>query len=318
MTGTIIGQILGVGFACGLNLYLTVASLGILSRTGLITLPHGLQGLEGGIVIGSAAVMFLIEAVIDKVHHADSIWDAIHTFVRPPAAALLAIGVLWAQPTALVALGAVLAFGAALAIHGTKAGLRLARNASLRSGSAWISLGEDLLAFAFATAAFLQPRTSLIAGVAVLAALLLVGPRYWRASRLGFRCVDAWLRSLFKPGRWREGDEIPRRARSLLGPPPLGSAPPRATRAALHGLRSAGAYRNGWLVLAPEGPTFIYATLFGSRRVDLPAPRTIETTGGPWADTIHVHSAETDYRLFILKDGPAPDVAITHLYAAAA
>lgn len=314
MTSVLLGQIFGIALASGLNLYLTVVALGVFSRVGVIDLPHGLQGLEGTIVLGSALLLYIIEAVVDKIRHIDSLWDTIHTFIRPPAAALLTVGALWNRPDSLMVLGAGLAVVVALAAHVTKAGLRLTFNVTLRKGQGWISAGEDLLALAFAVIAFLDPDLALLAGATVLAILLLLGPRYWRAFHLGLRCLRAAFRALFTPGRWREGDEIPSRVRSHLDPTPLGAAPPRGTRAALDGLAGVGAFRNGWLVVTGEGLAFVYGTLFGGRRVDLPAPPDIQVTEGVWADIMGVgRGPEPDYHLFLLKDGPPLDLAVTQL-----
>lgn len=317
MTPLLIGQILGISFACGLNLYLTVAAIGLLSRFGLIqTLPPGLHGLEGWILIVSAGLLYLVEAVIDKVRHADSLWDAIHTFIRPPAAALLAVGLVWGGSPLLVVAAAAIALFTALTAHGTKAGLRLALNTGMpqRDRRAWLSAAEDLLAIAFATMALLDPYLALISTGTILVLLLLVGPRYWRAFRLGTRSLGAWLRTLFAPARWREVGEIPRPVRARLDPVALGTAPPRGTRAALHGLAGAGPYRNGWLIITATGPLFIYRTLFGYRTTALPLPRAVEVDHGVWADTVHVEAeGEVRYRLYLLKDGPSADLVTEDL-----
>ncbi len=314
MTVLLIGQILGVSFACGLNLYLTVAALGLLSRFDIITsLPPGLHGLEGVLVIISAALLYLIEAVVDKIRHADSLWDTVHTFIRPPAAALLAVGALWGEETSLVLAAATMAFVVALIAHGTKAGLRLSLNAGQAGGQAWVSIGEDILALAFATMAFLDPTLALIGTAAILVILILVGPRYWRAFRLGLRAMAAWYRTLFSPARWREGAELPARIRRQLDPTPLGAAPPRGARACLHGFPGAGAYRNGWVVVSNGDPVFLYRTLLGHRLIDLPAPRLLSVDPGVWADIIHIDTHDIRYQLYLLKDGPTVDMAVPHL-----
>lgn len=306
------GQIAGVAFACGLNLYATVAVLGILSRIGLLQgLPPGLQGLEGAIVIASALVLYLIEAVVDKIHHADSLWDAVHTFVRPPAAALLAVGALWGRPTPLVIAGAALAFGVALAAHGSKAGLRLALNATMHTrAQTWISGAEDILAVAVAVCAFLLPVPTLAVVGAAVAVSLLLGPRLWRAFYMGLRCLAAWIRSIFELSAWKDAGQLPEHVHLLLGETPMGMAPPRGARAALHGLPQAGSFRNGWLVLAAHGPLFIFRTLTGVRSVQLPHPVDVHGETGVWAHRLHVRAGpDTEYTIFMLKDGPGMEVA---------
>lgn len=320
MSLVLAGQLAGLAFACGLNLYLTVATLGILFRLGLTPqLPTGLEGLGGWIVIGSAVGLYLVEAVIDKVHHADSIWDMVHTVIRPVGAALLAVAVLWAEPAGVMALGAALAFFVALTVHGTKAGARMALNTTMHTRwQTWISVAEDATAAAVAVLALRFPTYSLIGVAAALLVAALFGPRLWGAFRVGNRATAAWLRAIFRPNGWRELDEMPRWTRPLLDDTPLGAAPPRGTRAALHGLKGAGAFRNGWLVLTVHGPVFVYRTIFGARRIPLPEPHSIEHEPGIWTAILHVRDDDdTAYTLFLLKDGPEIELAIQHLSTAA-
>src|SRR5262249_53785283 len=83
---------LGSSWAAGINLYITVLLLGLLNRFDIITLPQGLQGLSHTWVLATAGFLTLIEFVMDKIPYVDSTWDAIHTFIRIPAGALLAAG----------------------------------------------------------------------------------------------------------------------------------------------------------------------------------------------------------------------------------
>src|SRR2546429_5837307 len=85
-----LGLALGAGFSSGLNLYATVATLGLLQHFGVLHLPPGLQPLAHPWVLGIAIALYLLEFVADKIPYFDTVWDAVHTFIRPPAAALLA------------------------------------------------------------------------------------------------------------------------------------------------------------------------------------------------------------------------------------
>jgi len=85
-----LGLALGAGFSSGLNLYATIATLGLLQRFGVLHLPPKLQVLSHPWVLGVATALYLIEFFADKIPYLDTAWDAIHTFIRPPAAALLA------------------------------------------------------------------------------------------------------------------------------------------------------------------------------------------------------------------------------------
>jgi hypothetical protein len=94
---------------------------------------------------------------------------------------------------------------------------------------------------------------------------------------------------------------------------PLGAAPPKVARASIDGLPGIGSFRNGWLVLTADGPVFLYRTLFGSRRTDLPIPHSIETDGGLWAHTLDIDSDGAAYTLYLLRDGPAIELAVRNL-----
>src|SRR5205085_11803674 len=85
----IIGIVVVASFAAGLDLYATVATLGILGRTNFLQLPPTLHVLTEWWVIGIAAVLFVVEFVADKIPAFDLLWNAMHTFIRVPVAALL-------------------------------------------------------------------------------------------------------------------------------------------------------------------------------------------------------------------------------------
>lgn len=315
----LVGQLLGVALASGLNLYATVAILGLASRLGWIAdVPPDLRGLEDTLVIASATLLFLIEFIVDKVPHLDSLWDTIHTFIRPTAAALLALGAMSGLPLPLQAGAAILAGAIALAAHGAKAGLRLAINAAPRPvASVGISVAEDAAAVALALAALRFPTAALAAGGLSLALAALVGPRLWRAFVLGFRAMTARVRGFFGHARWRELDEVPAHLRSLLDPPRLGLASPRAARAALKGPPGVGAYRNGWLVATADGPVFLYRSLLRPRRLALPPIRDARVRRGIWADTLELDTNAFRCTIFVLKDGPPAERVLSDLTPAA-
>src|SRR5438034_11366279 len=99
--------ILGASFASGLNLYATVATLGLLHRNGVVQLPHSIEILANPWVVGIALTLYVVELVADKSPYVESGWDAIDSLIRPPAAALLAYRPLgsvsdeWRVPAAL-------------------------------------------------------------------------------------------------------------------------------------------------------------------------------------------------------------------------
>src|SRR5215831_8685302 len=160
---------LGAGFSSGLNLYATVATLGLLERFGVIHLPDALAILAHPVVLGVALGLYLIEFFADKIPYFDSIWDAIHTFVRPPAAAVIAYGAAGAVSPEWRWAAALLAGGVALTAHSTKASARAAVNTVPEPLSNWaLSFGEDLLAVWLTWFTTRHPIAAIIIVVALL------------------------------------------------------------------------------------------------------------------------------------------------------
>src|ERR1700722_1392230 len=114
----IFAVLIAVSFAAGLNVYATVATLGLLAHTGLFPLPPALQLISNWYVIGCCGVLFLVEFFADKIPVFDLLWNALQTFVRIPVAALLAYGAAARLSPGLQLLAALLGSGIALAAHG--------------------------------------------------------------------------------------------------------------------------------------------------------------------------------------------------------
>ena len=171
-----LGLALGAGFSSGLNLYATIATLGLLQRFGVIHLPASLQVLSHPWVLGMAVTLYAIEFLADKIPYVDSVWDLVHTLIRPPAAALLAYGATVSAPPEWRWGAALLAGGVALTSHSTKASTRAAVNTSPEPFSNWVlSLGEDTLAVWLTWMATVHPAATIVVVVLllVLAAFLL-------------------------------------------------------------------------------------------------------------------------------------------------
>jgi hypothetical protein len=158
-----LGLALGAGFSSGLNLYATIATLGLLQRFGVIHLPASLQVLGHPWVLGMAVALYAIEFLADKIPYVDTVWDAIHTLIRPPAAALLAYSAAVAAPPEWRWGAALLAGGVALTSHGTKASARAAANMSPEPITNWsLSFGEDVLAVWLTWMATAHPRATIV------------------------------------------------------------------------------------------------------------------------------------------------------------
>ncbi len=184
-----LGFTLGTSFASGLNIYATVAAAGLFQRFGVIQLPDTLQVLANPFVLGVAIALFLIEFIADKIPYVDSAWDAVHTFIRPPAAALIAYSAFGEVPEEWKVGAALLAGGVALTSHGAKATTRAAANTSPEPVSNWVlSLAEDGLAVFLAWMAAEHPLlTAIIVVVLVIVAVLVIWKLFGYLRVLGSR-----------------------------------------------------------------------------------------------------------------------------------
>ena len=167
----LVGLIVAVSFAAGLNVYATVATLGLLAHAGLLDLPSGLHLLSSWWVIAASALLFAIEFFADKIPAFDLFWNALHTFIRIPVAALIAYGAT-SQLSPEKQLLATLAGGAiALAAHGGKTAARVAVTPSPEPVSNFaLSAGEDTLAIFLTWFATQHP----IAAAGIVAAFLVI------------------------------------------------------------------------------------------------------------------------------------------------
>ena len=164
--------LVSTSFAAGLNVYATVATLGLLSRTNVVALPPALHLVSSWYVIGICAVMFAIEFIADKIPAFDLIWNALHTFVRIPVAALLAYGAAAQLSPAALLLSAVLGGLIALAAHSGKIAARAAITPSPEPMSNMaLSLGEDAVAV-FLT--WFATRHPYISAAIVMVALVII------------------------------------------------------------------------------------------------------------------------------------------------
>lgn len=192
----LVGLIVAVSFAAGLNVYATVATLGLLAHAGLLNLPSGLHLLSSWWVIAASGVLFAIEFFADKVPAFDLFWNALHTFVRIPAAALIAYGAT-SQLSPERQLLAALAGGAiALAAHGGKTAARVAVTPSPEPLSNFaLSAGEDTLAVFLTWFATRHPIAA--AGIVAAFLVLIVVVMRWvvRALKNLFRSAESELMS---------------------------------------------------------------------------------------------------------------------------
>jgi hypothetical protein len=184
----LVAMLVGTSFAAGLNVYATLATLGLLARFDLLPLPDSLHLLENWWIIAASIVLFVIEFFADKVPAFDLIWNALHTFVRVPIAALLAYAATSQLSPGKQLLATLLGGLIALAAHGGKTAVRAAVTPSPEPiSNIGLSLGEDALAI-FLTWFATQHPYSAAAIVLVLVAIIALLIRWIvRALRALFR-----------------------------------------------------------------------------------------------------------------------------------
>jgi hypothetical protein len=166
---TTLGFAMGSAWLSGINLYATVATLGLLQRFQFVKLPGDLGYLSHPWVIGAALSLYVIEFVADKVPAVDSVWDVVHTFIRIPAGAILAASAFAHFDPSVRILALLMGGTLALSSHGTKTATRLTANASPEPFSnILLSLFEDAIAIGGSLLMALHPAVILVVVVVAL------------------------------------------------------------------------------------------------------------------------------------------------------
>jgi len=179
-----LGRTLGFSLAAGVNLYATVALLGLASRYGWVSLPEQFQVFNNPWVIGFAGVLYAVEFFADKIPWVDTMWDTVHTFVRPVGGALIAVAALGDASPATEGLVALLGGTVAAGSHLTKAGTRVAANASPEPFSNWaLSLAEDAFVVALGFVTLKYPLLALAISALVLLMMVVTARWIWRWVR---------------------------------------------------------------------------------------------------------------------------------------
>jgi hypothetical protein len=182
-----LGRAMGFSFAAGINLYATVAVLGLASRYDWVTLPPQFQVFDNDIVIGAALVMYVIEFFADKVPFVDTLWDMVHTVIRPIGGAVIAVTTLGEASPTVEGLIALLGGTIAAGTHFGKAGTRAAANTSPEPFSNWVlSLGEDVFVVGLGLLALQYPAAAAVVVFVLLAVMVFFAAWIVRAVRRRF------------------------------------------------------------------------------------------------------------------------------------
>ena len=204
---SVIALTMGASWASGINLYAALLVLGIGGATGQVELPENLALLQSPLVIGVAGCMYCMEFVADKVPGVDTGWDALQTFVRVPAGAMLAAGAVGdVGPAMEVAVG-IVGGGMAMTSHATKAGSRVVINTSPEPVSNWTaSIVEDLAVFGGLWVALNHPIFFIILLILFVMLAIWLLPKILRGIKVVACTIGGWL-GLVKPAESDSSDE---------------------------------------------------------------------------------------------------------------
>jgi hypothetical protein len=174
----------GLSWASGLRLYMTLFIAGWFGRMGWIALPESLRVLESPWVLGTAGVLMVVEFLADKVPGVDSLWDAVQTFIRIPAGAILAAAAMGQMDPAWTAAAGIIGGTFAAGAHATKAGSRALINTSPEPLTNWTaSVSEDATVLAGLWAAFYHPWVLAVFLIVFFAIAIWLLPKLWRGLR---------------------------------------------------------------------------------------------------------------------------------------
>jgi hypothetical protein len=188
---TTLGRTLGFSFAAGVNLYATIAILGLASRFHWVRLPAQFHVFDSNWVIGIAIACYVIEFVADKVPWVDTVWDVVHTVIRPIGGAFIAVTTLGDASSGAQAAAALLGGGVAAVSHLTKASTRVAANTSPEPFTNWgLSLIEDVFVLGLGMLTLALPAVALFVALGLLGLIAFCSMAIARAIRRRFGRAD--------------------------------------------------------------------------------------------------------------------------------
>jgi hypothetical protein len=306
---TLIGLAMGIGFTAGIRLYSTVLLIGLGMRYGVLHLPPEyahLQALADSRVLIVAGVACVLEFFADKIPWVDSLWDSVHTIVRPlGAGALVAIGFSGNDP-ALEIILSLLAGGIAFTGHSSKAATRLAVNHSPEPFSnIALSVVEEIAAPALSWIFLTHP---LIAFGAVSAFVLLfawLSPKIWRTLRLETTALTSMIAGWFNSNRRQRVPEAAAALARQRGFDPDAAVIHCAATRSIPGLRSS----IGYLFVGDRRALFVARRTFRWRCWDVTFD-VLDVRRGIMLDQVVIRSGDREYRLDAFKGSPALPVSV--------
>ncbi len=185
---------MGLGWASGFNLYAAMLTLGVLGATEMMVLPEGLAILQHPAVIAAAGFMYFVEFFADKTPGVDTGWDALHTFIRIPAGAVLAAMAVGDVSPVAETVALIVGGGMAATAHATKSGARMLINTSPEPFSNWTaSVAEDVAVVGGLWLALASPELFLVLIAVFVLLMIWLLPKIWRGLKAVYRRLRDWL-----------------------------------------------------------------------------------------------------------------------------
>ena len=184
----------GAAWASGINVYAVILVLGLLGSAGYMTLPPDLEIMMNPLVITAAGFMYCIEFFADKTPGLDTGWDTIHTFIRIPAGAIIAVAAIGEMEPAIQVAAFIIGGGLAASSHAVKAGTRVILNTSPEPVSNWTaSVTEDIIVVGSLWAALNHPMAFLVLLAVVIGLTIWFLPKLWRSIKHLSRSIKAFF-----------------------------------------------------------------------------------------------------------------------------
>jgi hypothetical protein len=218
----LLGSVAGLGLMAGMRLYATILAVGLSVRLGFVALDPGvahLAVLASTPVLVTAGIAYLLEFLADKIPWIDSLWDSIHTFVRPLGAAVLGATAVGSVNPALQIFAILICGGTAAASHATKAGTRILANHSPEPFSnVALSFSEDFLALLGTWFSLKHPQIMFAIAALLLLLFMWIAPRYFRLLRVEVHALRALIEK-YTSGSSRQslGKSMPDKYEAYLG-----------------------------------------------------------------------------------------------------
>jgi hypothetical protein len=264
-----LSSVMGLSMTSGINLYATVAVVGLVTKFNMIKgLPPEFEAFDNDLIILLAVALYLCEFAADKIPGFDSLWDSIHTIIRPFGAALVSMAAVGQANPSVEVLAGLLGATLALGTHTAKAGTRLIINTSPEPFSnVIVSLAEDIGVVGFVLLVMAHPYISLLVSLVLLILLVRFGPGLWRGALLILKAIPIKLFALFQPGGEHELKEpLPDNLDEVVDEQMSKSEQVKASlKSHARNVKGCGRNRKGYLILTDRQALFAFRRLFKSR-----------------------------------------------------